>query len=256
MRKNIILIVCLCLASGFIMAETKEEKEIRLIKKNISFVENSKEWIVKNIIEFSYSDSDPQNNIDKVLMNKFHSSMKGTSYFIDEDRAFVDIIIFSRGIYYFIYCYEREEYNGDIYEYWFINKDGTDWSGVTRSAEFIITKSNSLHGKREIIKRSDQFFEKYTIDNVDIVTFEKSNMWKVHKLEPWLYPLNYKNSDLDEYYVWAKDRVESVKGVFSIDDIVWGRKKLGYWKLRKYKKLQAEGGYGINFGGYTFPSED
>lgn len=249
------LCICFVIFSGILIAETDSEKEHKLIAKAVAELDVAQKWIVENLIEHHYSRDIIKKDARRFIYDKFNVRQYTMSYYMDQEEALVKIIIKSRGIYYTIHCFERLNVDGKYYEYWNVNIDGRDWAGVNRTARFIITESDSIHGVRRIIKEEDQFFLEYVIDEKNIISFPVDDNWKMARLEPWFFPLNYENSDLDEYLIFSVDRVESVPGVFSIKDIIWDKRKLTDEEIAKFREAQTKHEFAFNPGNFKFPSE-
>ncbi len=101
-------------------------------------------------------------------------------------------------------CFLRNEYKGEIYEYWVMKEWKTGL--LYRQSTFIITKAAALNSNRTIIHRSDLFVEKYEIDKDFSVVFPSDDLKILYGLQAWDYPENYKNSNLSTFRVYMPEK--------------------------------------------------
>ncbi|MCP5008065.1 MAG: hypothetical protein GY941_29635, partial [Planctomycetes bacterium] len=95
-------------------------------------------------------------------------------------------------------CFLRTDYKGEIYEYWVVK----EWkTGLYTQAKFVIAKAAALNSERTIIHTSDQFIEIHEIDKEFSVVFPIENLRTLYGLTAWLFPENFKNSDLKDFEV-------------------------------------------------------
>jgi hypothetical protein len=125
---------------------------------------------------------------------------------IESDTYIARFGIKSRGINYEIINLHRETLSGGIYEFWITKVDGADWSGESKRSMFYVTRTNDIFGRREILEANDQFVDNYSVDVGKVIYFPKDDPKILFDMEAWLYPDNYKDSDLKNIKVVMKRR--------------------------------------------------
>lgn len=68
-----------------------------------------------------------------------------------------------------LYCDYQEEYNGRIYEYWYMMQSA--WGTRCLYCEFFVTVAQSRGAERKILHRANQFFRTYKVDENFSVVF-------------------------------------------------------------------------------------
>ena len=68
-----------------------------------------------------------------------------------------------------LYCDYQEEYNGRIYEYWYMMQSA--WGTRCLYCEFFVTVAQSRGAERKIIHRANRFFRTYKVDENFSVVF-------------------------------------------------------------------------------------
>lgn len=84
--------------------------------------------------------------------------------------------------------------------------DGTEWADVKSRAEFYVVKTDTVYGKREVLKSSNQFIEGYEVADGYLIKFPQDDLRVLYELQAWLYPENFKNSDLKNKQVVMDDK--------------------------------------------------
>lgn len=136
-----------------------------------------------------------KNGIHRKLVDKWGVQI-WVDPWIESERYINGFWIKARGINHEVINFHREIYQGVIYEFWVVKVDGKEWVDVKSRAEFHVVKTDKKYGKREILKSSNQFIEKYNIVEGYSIKFPQDNLQILYELQAWLYPENYKNSDL------------------------------------------------------------
>lgn len=87
-----------------------------------------------------------------------------------------------------IYC-SKSEVDGFIYEYWTYSLFSMTRGDVpVNKIFFLITKTESMNGKREIVYKSTKFFKNYKIRDKIVISFPRNNDDLISWMEPWNYP--------------------------------------------------------------------
>lgn len=94
-------------------------------------------------------------------------------------------------------CYARIKSNNIIYEYWVVDRFGGTRSDVDREIYFIITKSEGMDKKREIIQRRAKFFSEFNTPEGDIVQFPIDDNKSIYELRSWYYPEAFMGTELE-----------------------------------------------------------
>ena len=115
---------------------------------------------------------------------------------IESDRYIDGFWIKARGINHEVINFYREKYQDFLYEFWVVKVDAEEWSGIKPRAEFYVVKTDEVYGKREILKRSDQFIEEYAVDEGHLIRFPQDNLQVLYEMQAWLYPENFQKSKL------------------------------------------------------------
>jgi len=124
------------------------------------------------------------------------------------------IIYFSIGTH-SIECVKQVRSKGYIYEYWILKTKVPEWR--SERDDFYITKTQDMYGTREIFHYSDQFFESYEVDGVEL-KLPINDLEFLYKIKAWRYPESYKNTDLADYEI-ESDR----HGYFVLSDTWYGK---------------------------------
>lgn len=129
-----------------------------------------------------------------------------TDPWIESDRYIDGFWIKARGINHEVINFHRESLPSGIYEFWVVKIDGADWSGVGSSANFHVTRTDDIYGRRTILESNDLFIEEYAVDDKTIIRFPKENPEVLYELQAWRYPESFVNSDIkDVKAVMKKD---------------------------------------------------
>ncbi len=120
---------------------------------------------------------------------------------LDDDRYISLFRIKARGINYDIHCLLRAKVGDDIYEYWLMKVYSKSWANVEDQSIFLITKGKGISTPREIIKKSDTFFNSYQIDNNHTITLPTEDLQLLYDIEAWNFPESYKNSTINKHQV-------------------------------------------------------
>lgn len=106
-------------------------------------------------------------------------------------------------------CYSRI-HNNFIYEYWVMDRFGGTRTDVDREIYFIITKTEGMDKKREIIHRRAKFFSEFNTPEGGIVQFPKDNK-SVYRLRPWKYSEAFRDTELEGIKVVINENKEYVR---------------------------------------------
>lgn len=68
-----------------------------------------------------------------------------------------------------LFCEYQEEYNGQIYEYWYMMQ--SNWEKNCVYCEFFVTVAQLMGAERKILHRANQFFRTYKVDENFSVVF-------------------------------------------------------------------------------------
>ena len=117
---------------------------------------------------------------------------------IESDRFIDAFWVKARGINHRVINFHRESLPSGIYEFWVVKIDGKDWSGVGSSADFHVTRTDDVFGRRVILESSDQFMPEYAVDDKTSIRFPVDDPEVLYELQAWRYPENFRNSDIDE----------------------------------------------------------
>ncbi len=124
---------------------------------------------------------------------------------VERERYLALFYLMASGIDHTIHNLYREKVGGNYYEFWLIKVTGTSWSGAEERSIFFITKTKDIYGKRKVLKQSDQFIPTYQVSDGEEIMFPVHNLKLLYDMEAWLYPQNYKNSDLKNKRVKRDD---------------------------------------------------
>ncbi|MBL4865530.1 MAG: hypothetical protein JKY67_23035 [Pseudomonadales bacterium] len=117
---------------------------------------------------------------------------------IESERYIDGFWIKARGINHEVINFYRKKHQNFIYEFWVVKVDGKEWADVKSRAEFYVVKTDTVYGKREILKTSDQFIEEYEVDGEDSIRFPQDDLQVLYELQAWLYPSNFEKSKLKD----------------------------------------------------------
>ena len=115
---------------------------------------------------------------------------------IETQRYLAQFRIKARGIHYDIHNLYREKAGDDFYEFWLIKVAAKTWSGERARSMFFVAKTQDIYGKRTIVQQSDQFIESHSVGD-RLIRLPLNNMELLYDMQAWLFPQNYKNSDLN-----------------------------------------------------------
>lgn len=200
----ILILSCNCNTNKAKENKIFDEKEKKLINLAISDLENAYQWVIQYAIMTYYENIDGESRIIDKLHKDFYVGLYSTIAVDSYDGYLAEFTLKARGIGYYTRCYNRIIYDDFVYEYWCVEINGLPWSGVdnvfNRNYYFIIAKAENERAKREIIKKETQFFDKYVIDENKVIEFPM-DMKSLYRLGAWIYPGNFKDSELKNFMV-------------------------------------------------------
>lgn len=134
----------------------------------------------------NYYKTGDRNNIRNIIVSKgFHVlSLYIDAHLISSTNIkfhrLVRILACARHVWSDLWCVYQQEHNDITYEYWLLKEwvRGRDYGYM--QCEFIITQTKSKLDKREIIHKSNQFFDKYKIDDNFTILFPENDFKAVY----------------------------------------------------------------------------
>ncbi|MEX2961984.1 hypothetical protein [Microbulbifer sp. TYP-18] len=115
---------------------------------------------------------------------------------VETDVYLARFAVKARGINYEILNLDRTKIGANLYEFWIVKVTAVEWSGESDRTMFYVTKTDSVYGKREILTSSDQFIQSYTVDSENTIEFPVNDSKILFDMQAWLFPKNYKSSNL------------------------------------------------------------
>jgi hypothetical protein len=123
-----------------------------------------------------------------------------------ENERYIDgFWIKARGVYHDVINLYREEYNGELYEFWFVKVRGQDWAEFEPKIEFYITKTIDINGRRKVVEKSDQYIDSIKLGDEKIISFPADDLKVLYELQAWLYPSGFRFSDLSNNEIIIDD---------------------------------------------------
>jgi hypothetical protein len=169
---------------------TEAEKIARAIKR----LEGASRWIIENGIMEILTNSSYIDKFDSVIGDEFATGISTPPTLKDEYKmAFFNLSDHATN--YTINLLKRSQFNGSIYEYWMIFKSSnTSVLKHPKNGQFLITRSDNMKSRREIIKESGQFFHQYKEGDAVVISLDyENNMFIRYKLAAWEIPHCYEN---------------------------------------------------------------
>jgi len=163
--------------------------------KMIENMKLSSLWIVKEGVSVFFRDG--KNGLHRKLVDEWGVQI-WVDPWVETDRYLAQFRIKARGINYDIHNLHRETVGGDYYEFWLIKVAAKPWSGEVNRSVFLITKTKEIYGAREIVKQSNQFLGKYQVEEGEEITLPVDDLELLYDMQAWLFPENYRNSDLKD----------------------------------------------------------
>ncbi|MCX7113401.1 MAG: hypothetical protein NTX45_25500 [Proteobacteria bacterium] len=120
---------------------------------------------------------------------------------LDDGRYLALFRIKARGINYDIHCLHRIKIGDDIYEYWLMKVYAKSWADIKDHSVFLITRGKEITAPRQIIKKSDHFFDNYQIDSQHTLKLPTENLQILYDIEAWNFPKSYENSTINKHQI-------------------------------------------------------
>ncbi len=166
---------------------TETENVARAIKR----LDAASRWMIENGIMEILTNSSYGDKFHRVLIDEFSSTGNASKLKNEDDLA--RFIIKNYSIHYDINLLKRNSYNGLVYEYWMIFKDGPP-QRFQQNCRFLITLSDSIKSHRTILKESGQFFHQYKEGDAVVINLDYENDLSMrYILEAWTVPHCYEN---------------------------------------------------------------
>ncbi|MDR0444499.1 MAG: hypothetical protein LBH44_13960 [Treponema sp.] len=113
-----------------------------------------------------------------------------------------------------------------VLEYWVVSIiDRSISTGI--GCLFIITQADSLQSSRKIVIQETQYFPSAVVGN-QTIQFPEDDLEVLYSLQPFRYPMSFRDSDLKDYVVYIKkDGTPYLKKIGFFDrlriNIYWGK---------------------------------
>jgi hypothetical protein len=153
-------------------------------------------WLLRDGLAM-VQESGPE-SIKKYLMESWFVILQHKVPCINTENFIVLFSIIGFGQNYEIECVQQVFKDEYVYEYWIFKINGSEWQG--ERAEFYITKAKGMYGVREVVHSSDQFFESYEVDGVQL-KLPVNDLEFLYRLQAWRYPASYKTTDLANFEI-------------------------------------------------------
>ena len=162
-------------------------------KKAIEDMKSASVWIIKEGMNFF-----SENGKDGIFRKLFdeYTVQLWVDPWIESDTYIACFAIKTRGIHYEILNLHRENLASGIYEFWIVKVTGMDWSGESNRVMFYVTETDSIYGRRKILKANDQFIASYQVNAEKTIHFPKDDPEVLFDMEAWLFPDNFNESNL------------------------------------------------------------
>lgn len=178
---------------GSACGHTEMENEEFYKTKMAENLKNASTWLIQDGVKM-FSEKGKK-GLHRKLVDEW-GVLLWVDPWVESERYIDSFWIKARGINYQVTNFQRESLSSGIYEFWIVKINGTDWSGELPRSVFYVTKTDDIYGHREILKTSDQFIESYTVNNDTKIDFQTDEPKKLYEMQAWLFPENYKESDL------------------------------------------------------------
>ena len=93
-----------------------------------------------------------------------------------------------------ILCFYRNTHENKIYEYWVIKIWGA--SDGTRGMFFLVTVAEALEKPRQFLAIEKNYIREFKVSEDYSVRFPESDLSVLHKMQAWLYPIGFPDSEL------------------------------------------------------------
>jgi len=167
-------------------------------KKSRAIVEKSALWFIEEGVAEYYRSKDVE--LIKKQIEEFGGYIPTTEIVLTDDNTsgLVEILVDDAWMRSVTICYTREqsEQSGVVYEYWTI-KINSSREEPRRAIYFLITKSDGIDKKRDIIHRTKKFFPKYTAPDGTIIRFPLDNDEALYDLNISYYSDGFKGTILE-----------------------------------------------------------
>ena len=205
----VILTVCVG-----VHAEVKDDAF--LDKRAINWIKAATVWVIEDGIHTYYQEG--KEGVEKKLDDKyqFGVSLEGSDMpFIESDGYLAKFPLTTRGASYQVIDLYRETLPGGIYEFWLVKVFSDHNSSDTNRSMFYVTRADEVRGRREILHKSDRFIERYEVAPGTVFVFPVDDLEVLSKMDAWLYPESYPDSDLKNMKVgkhWRTGRMIVKRG--------------------------------------------
>jgi hypothetical protein len=199
MVKNLFVVILMSI-SACGNAEMKDEELYK--KKSIENMKVASVWVIEEGVR-TFS-KEGKEGVFRKLLDEWGVQL-WVDPWVESDVYMARFAVKARGINYEILNLHRTTISSNLYEFWIVKVTGADWSGESSRSKFYITKTDDIYGHREILKESDQFIESYSVGDA-LIRLPLDDMELLYDMQAWLFPGNYKNSDLKNRQVVMDDK--------------------------------------------------
>jgi hypothetical protein len=184
---------------------SEELNEHQLREKAIARLDAASQWIIEDGVNvFSRSGKD---GLHRMLIDEWAVGL-WVHPAVESDGYLAMFRIKARRIRYAVHNLYREEVNGKLYEFWLVKKVYEPETGEGGRSVFYVSETEEPFGHRKILKKSDQFFDAYQVDNENVIKFPKNNLRILYDMEAWRFPDSYKKSELKDFEIFIDSNGE------------------------------------------------
>lgn len=181
----ILMGVSSCTISSEISDQTKE---------SLAKIEKSTTWFIEEGMAEYYRDKD-DDAIDERIKEIGGFVPTDPAVMFDHSGAIVTVLVDSYWMGGAVDLYARVE-SDFVYEYWTLTITSSRSEPAT-GMYFIITKSDGIDKKREIIKRTETFFPEYTAPDGTVIRYPMHKRYAFGNLRNWKFPNSFKGTMLE-----------------------------------------------------------
>ena len=162
-------------------------------QKSIESLKQASVWVIEEGVR-TFSQKGKEGVFRKLL------DEWGVQFWVDPwvetDIYLARFAVKARGVNYEILNLDRTKIDSNLYEFWIVKVTASEWSGESGRTRFYVTKTDTVYGKREILASDDQFIQSYAVDSENTIEFPVSDSKILFDMQAWLFPENYKSSNL------------------------------------------------------------
>ncbi len=203
-RCIVLFMILITIGCGNSMSAIDPKKEAtwnnpKNLARAIKDLDAASQWMIENAIRIVSTHPDDYSSIIMDYVGLKLAVSNVTDPGVGSIDGLPRYIIAANTINYDINLLQRNRHKNSIYEYWLIYTYSVELARMKPPRyqsirRFLVTKTDNIKGTRKILKKSDQFFNEFSVDNKVVLSIDAENDLGIRKkLGAWETPQHFKN---------------------------------------------------------------